>query len=993
MKPTRTLLSLGCGALFTSMLIAADAPAPAVEKDLSGELPRIKPLEVDEAMKTFEIAKGFKLERIAAEPLVNSPVAMCFDENGKLYVVEMIDYSEQGSDHLGQIRVLEDTNQDGIFDKSTVLAEGLSWPTALVCFDGGVFVGAAPDIWYLKDTNGDNKADIKKVVFTGFGRTNVQGLLNSFRWGLDSRIHGATSSSGGKITQPDNPSIAAVELRGRDFSFDPRKLDLRPETGGGQHGMYFDDWGRKFVCSNSQHALFIAFNDRYIARNPNMTAPDPRLNIAIDGGQAPVFRSSPIEPWRIVRTRMRVSGEVKGAIEGGGRAAGYFTGATGITIYRGDALGDEIKGLAFVGDVGSNIVHRKILVPDGIAFQAKRIDGHTEFLRSTDIWFRPVQFANGPDGCLQILDMYREMIEHPASIPEVIKKHLDTSSGQFRGRLYRVTPENYKHRPTPQMTSMSSAELVKLLAHDNSWHRETASRVLYERQDKSIVPQLKEMIVSGDRPLGRLHALSVLDALGELDEASVIAALKDSHPRIRERALIYAEGFTKSPAIAEAISKLATDEDIRVRYQLAFTAGEFPTAVKMPLLLTLLKSDGDDRWIQLAIQSSLTEGSYALFSELLKNESYRQAKENIPVLSSLVQQIIVQNKAQDVASLLKTIDEFAPADKALQDALYTAVLRVGGARVVPQFKSGARKEFLDALIAKNRDIVGASDATVSQRVAAIGLLKLSSSQEDIERLVGLLNPTEDLTVQSAALGALSAQSSTAIPGLLIGRWEELPPAVRTQAEELLFSRAAWTNDVLSRIEDKTLPPASLNLNRLQALVRGTDPKIKERAEKILKSLGSKSRAQVVEQYAGALTKEGDRTRGQAIFRTQCATCHRLENVGFETGSNLASIQNRGKEAILLNVLDPNREVNPEYLNYIVLQNDGRALTGMIRSESATSMNLVRAENQTDSVLRKDIEQIRSSGMSLMPEGMEKQINEQAMADLLTYLLTLDNPAN
>ena len=210
--------ALGCLGLLgmTGMGLSGRAAEPAKPPlpDFAAELPRIPPHEPAAAMETFQVHPGFHLEQVAAEPLVHSPVAVTWDENGRLYVAEMIDYSEQATEHLGAIRWLEDTNADGKYDKTGLLAEKLSWPTALICYDGGVFVGAAPDIYYLKDTDGDGKADINKTVFTGFSRSNVQGLINSFHWGLDNRIHGATGTVGGSVKRPDVENAPAVVLPG-----------------------------------------------------------------------------------------------------------------------------------------------------------------------------------------------------------------------------------------------------------------------------------------------------------------------------------------------------------------------------------------------------------------------------------------------------------------------------------------------------------------------------------------------------------------------------------------------------------------------------------------------------------------------------------------------------------------------------------------------------------------------------------------------------------
>ena len=498
---------------------------PVTGKDFQSELPRIKPLGPKEALKSFRLKPGYRIEQIASEPLVTDPVAMSFDEHHRLYVVEMKGYSEQENELRGQIRLLEDTNDDGKYDRSFVFASGLSWPTAIICYNGGVFVGAAPDIWYFKDSDGDHRADVKRKVFTGFGKSNVQGLLNSFRWGLDNRIHGATSSSGGIVKhaetakQKENPP---VNLRGGDFSFDPVTETMRRETGGAQHGLSFDDWGRKYVCSNSDHIQIVQLNAKYLTRNRLIPTPSVRRSIAADGPQAEVYRASPVEPWRLVRTRLRKAGLVRGPVEGGGRAAGYFTGSTGVTLFRGDAWKESERGLAFIGDVGSNIVHRKRIERKNGSVIAFRMDDESEFLSSTDIWFRPVQFANGPDGALHILDMYREVIEHPKSLPPEIKRHLDLTSGRNRGRLYRVIPQNFQQRFRTKPGELANEELIELLGHPNSWHRETASRLLYERiasgtLNGTVIPSIHEMVRKSNSALGRLHALYLLHSSNRLN--------------------------------------------------------------------------------------------------------------------------------------------------------------------------------------------------------------------------------------------------------------------------------------------------------------------------------------------------------------------------------------------------------------------------------------------------------------------------------------------
>lgn len=226
-------ISLAVTAWLGVRALPAQAPATAkpaaqtaaTEEDYSSELPRIPGLSPAEALKSFSVLPGFRMDQVAAEPLVADPVAIDFDENGRLFVCEMVDYSEQDKEHLGQIRMLEDVDGDGHFDKMTVFADKLSWPTAVACANGGVFVAAAPDIYFCKDNDGDGKADETRVVFTGFSRANVQGLLNSLQWGLDNRLHGASSTSGGEIRPGDDPKAKPIPVRGRDFAIDTRTME------------------------------------------------------------------------------------------------------------------------------------------------------------------------------------------------------------------------------------------------------------------------------------------------------------------------------------------------------------------------------------------------------------------------------------------------------------------------------------------------------------------------------------------------------------------------------------------------------------------------------------------------------------------------------------------------------------------------------------------------------------------------------------------------
>ncbi len=552
-------------------ILLCAAPLLAAEPPIN--LPRVPPTPPEKAAATCKVRPGFHVELMAAEPLIVDPVAMAFDENGRLYVVEMRDYSERRDEKLGRVKLLEDTDGDGRFDRATVFAEGLPWPTGIACWDGGVFVLASPELLYFKDMDGDGKADVHAMVFTGFGnlveKLNVQQLPNSLTWGPDQRIHGALGGNAGAVQNFARHGSPKVELRGRDFSFNPRAMDLRAESGGGQWGLTFDDTGRKFVCANSRHLMQVMYEDRIAARITDSPLPAPALDIAADGPQAEVFRRSPEEPWRVLRTKWRVSGQVPGPVEGGGRASGYFTGACGVTVYRGDAWPAEFRGDVFIADCGSNLIHRKKLTGD-LVQRGTRAPGEerSEFLASTDNWFRPVAFANAPDGNLWFADMYRETIEHPWSLPEPLKSKLDLNSGNDRGRIYRIVADASTAFPVLQFGKMTTAELVTALALANGWHRDTAARLLHQRQDKSAIPALialaEKLAENAEAPESRLVVLQVLRGLAALDDATLAIFLRDKDADVRA-------GTVRLCAKADLIAPLADDPSPRVRNEVAWT--------------------------------------------------------------------------------------------------------------------------------------------------------------------------------------------------------------------------------------------------------------------------------------------------------------------------------------------------------------------------------------------------------------------------------------
>ncbi|MCE9527297.1 MAG: c-type cytochrome [Planctomycetales bacterium] len=970
--------------------------ADAADKDYAAELPRIPPTEAKDAAKTFTVAKGFKMDLVAAEPLVTDPIALAIDENLRMFVVEMNGYSENRDEKLSKIRLLDDKDGDGKYETSKIFVDNLNWPTAIACWDGGIIVADAPDILWFKDTNGDDKPDERKILFTGFGLSNVQGLINSFNWGLDNRYYCSTSSTGAEATKPSDPKFKPLPLRGRDFALDCRNMNLEPTTGGAQHGLSFDDWGNRFICSNSDHIIQVMIEDRYLARNPYLAAATPKKSIAVDGPQADVFRTSRVEPWRVVRTRLRKKGIVPGIVEGGGRDSGYFTSATGVTIYRGSAWPKEFHGLAIVGDVGSNIIHRKRLEENGLEFKAVRIDEKSELVASTDNWFRPVQYANAPDGSLLVCDMYRETIEHPASLPPAIKKYVDLTSGRDRGRIWRIVPENFIQPKLEKLGNKTTEQLVALLEDPNGWHRDTAARLIYQRQDQKAVLPLVKLATKSASPLGRIHALYALAGLNELEAEMVFANLENENAHVRQHAVRLAERFIiDSPEIRKLLTeKLPKDDSLQVRYQLALSLGEFPAAIatRNVALAELAVKDGADPYMRTAILSSAQEGAGDLLLKLRNKADFRGTVPGREMIKLLATQIGKQQDAGDVIAVLQAITKLDQEDPATFQAIIQALAAKPGsnlAKDLEQITGGKAAEVMKAVFTSALKTAADDKQPVPKRAAAVKQLATGPLADSSELLTSFLEPTQPAELQAASLGALGSFDAPEVAGLLIDRYAAMSPRLKSQAADVLFSRTSWIVALLDAIEKEAISLGDVDPARLKLLTDHGDAAVRERAKKIVAKLQVTKRGDVLAAYKPVLEMKGDAARGKEAFKKTCAACHKLEGVGFELAPNLAAMKNRGPEAILLNVLDPNREVNPQYLNYVVQLEDGRTLNGIISAETATSLTLKRADNATDTVLRIDIDRLKSTGQSLMPEGLEKQVDKQAMADLLEYFKSLE----
>jgi putative membrane-bound dehydrogenase-like protein len=959
------------------------------------DLPRYPAVAPKDAVATWKVKPGFKVEFVTHEPQIRDPIAISFDENGRMFVCEMIDYSEERdrTPHLGRISVLEDKDGDGYYETSKVFADDFPLPTGLIWANGGLFVGATPNIWRLEDKDGDGRADVREKVFTGFGTglkaLNIQTLLNSFMWGQDNRIHVQSGSGNrGIISSPKRPDLPGEELASRDFWFDPRTYEFGFEPGGAQYGMSFDNYGRKFSCSNSDHLQFFVYDGRYGAKNPFFNLPPTRQSIAADGGAAEVYRISPDEPWRIVRTRWRIGGVVKGVVEGGGRVSGYFTGASGTTIYRGDAYGEDFVNNSFSGDSGGALVHRKKITPDGVSLIGRRPadEQNFEFAASADTWVRVVNFANAPDGTLHIMDMYREVIEHPWSLPEEIKQHLDLNAGNDRGRIYRIVPTGsaWQRRGRVSLGTASTAELVATLAHPNGWHRDTASRLLYERQDKSATPLLAKLMRESIAPLAQHHALGVLAGLGALSEESVLAGLSAADARVRERAIVSAEKLLAvgplSAALGAKLAALVTDADARVRCQLAFTLQAAPPLAAA--YAQLAARDFSDPWISAALLSAppaLVNGT--LFPALTRDLA--TAKKAAPFVAKLVEIRAASKPTEGYAALIDFVAQPGTSP------LWLRALGEGLRRAGTTIAKADTAHKLTAVFTRAAATAANSKAAPAARLEAIELLDVASYAQAREPLTACLASGNPEAVQAAAIKALAQHQTPEVTAALVSGWAAYTPAAKEAVLATLVARDDRATALLIAINGGKIKPSELPATQVQSLAHHRSPAVVALAKIALASVIPPSRAEMAMKFQPAIAATGDTARGLVQFQTRCIVCHKAGSTdGVPVGPDLITVKTKGREALLVGILEPHKEVAPQYIAYDVVTKDGNAYTGMIARDDAAGLALKIMGGAEITIPRANVRGSSSSGKSLMPEGLEAGMSVQDMADLLTFIETL-----
>lgn len=962
-----------------------------------------KPHSPQEALTTIKASDDFHLELFAHEPMVVDPVEVVFDEQGRAFVADMLDLPydpPNGKPARSRIVMLEDTDGDGKADKSTVFAEDVLQVSGLMPWKGGLIVPAAPNIYYMKDTDGDGKADVREVLFTGFYQGNPEAQITNPRLGPDNWIIFSNTGNAGRITSPKWPQHPAIEVRGADFRFHPVRNIAQPASGATQYGSTFDDWGNRFISQNTTHVRHVVVPMHYLLRSPLLEVASVN-NDPYGKRERLMWPISQPEQWRVERTKIRQQRYDEMKSERKEYAAGHITGAAGGTIYTGDAWPETYRGNLFTGDVSGNLVRRDILTPDGVSFTAAPAKEGVEFLASTDQWFRPTNFANAPDGMLYVTDMYRQTIETPLSIPEELQKRLklDFYRGDDMGRIYRIVPNNprVKRSLRVDLSKASVTELVALIENANGWHRDTAHRLLLERQDKGAAGPLRELARSTRNPVARMRALWLLEGIGSLEEADVLTALSDAHPGVREHAIRISESLPQSAKLEQALLARVKDSEVRVRFQLAFTLGNYDSPAAHQAVVQLAAAHGENPWFHTATLSSAANWPGQYFAMLLqqpgpswqKPELLRATgsligtrKQPAEVGKFLVDAGRLKNPAPALEGLARGLDISRAAQLAVPESALSRYF--AGKDTVRLAWSVASHFAAPAIFTRAAKEAFEESRPVEDRAAAIAALRGAPYETAFPVIRKALETNAAAPIQSAAVDTLSTFRKSEAATVILNAWKSYPPETRLRAASALLAQRDRIPLFLEALEKGTIDPVLIEVNARNRLLEDRDASIAARAKKIFASASS-DRDKVVAQFRDVATMSGDVARGKAAFEEACARCHAPRRKGGRVGPDLSGVNNKSKEELLEAILNPSRAIEPRFVNYVVTAKDGQMYDGVLASETPGAITLRGGAEEDVTILRSNIQEIRASGISLMPEDFEKTLNKQQLADVIAFL--------
>ncbi len=953
----------------------------------------------DEAVRRMVVPEGFHVEVFAAEPMVRQPLSASFDERGRLWVIEYLQYPNpaglkpvnvdqylrteydrvpepppRGPRGADRIKILEDTDGDGRADKATIFVEGLNLASGMALGYGGVFVGQAPYLLFYPDRDRDDRPDgDPEVLLTGFGLQDAHATVNSLTWGPDGWLYGAQGST------------VTARIRGHEFQqgiwrYHPlsRRFEVFAEGGGNTWGLDFDATGNAFGSSNGAYITFHMVQGGYYVKG--FAKHGPLHNPHAYGYFGPVAYH-------------------------GTKKGGHVT--PGGIIYQGDLLPARFRGAFIAGNLLSNAVYWHELKHDGSTFAGRHggtlIDAH-------DRWFRPIDLLVGPDAAVYVVDWYDKRAAH-----------LDPRDTWDRsnGRIYRVVYGERRKLAPFDLARLTSAELVALRTSANDWQAAMARRILAERHDRAVVPSLLSMIDSDRDETLALRDLWALSVSGGLDDRTALGLL--GHPLAAVRRwtirLLGDDGRMNGGLRAKLVALAAREPDPQVRSQLASSCQRWEAADAIPMLDRLAARDEDRKdthipnLIWWAFERQLRRDRAAVVSYLGTADAQRAPLVKVAVLERAARALASGATDGDFAACARFLaaapqnDQVASILDGMDQGLLGRRLERVPAPLVDSLSriweqsQPAPSPVLVCLLARMGHrpaieaaikLAGQHGVPLAQRISLIELIGQLARPEDLALLVSLLRSRPSESLALAAISALASFPQPVAAASLLNFYPSATGRARERILALLCGRPAWAKALIEAIASGQIAAKDLKPSHVQLVTQLSDPALLDRLEAVwgkVPRVGSPEKKQRIAEIRGLLPEgdKGNAARGKPIFKENCAVCHKLWNDGETIGPDLTGADRGDLDFLMTSLVDPSALVRKEYQGQTVALRDGRVMTGLVIDENDRQLTLVDSNRQKTVIARDSIEAIKASDVSVMPEGLLDKLTEPQIRDLFRYL--------
>jgi putative membrane-bound dehydrogenase-like protein len=971
-----------------------------------------KPLDAEESVKHMVTPVGFEVRLFAGDPAIHRPICMNWDERGRLWIAETVDYPNNrqpaGKGH-DRIIICEDTKGTGRADTFTVFADKLSIPTGFTFYKGGLIVVQAPHTLYLKDTHGDGVADERRILFSGWGTSDTHSGPSNLRYGLDNWIYGMVGYSGFKgVVGGEKLQFGQGFFR---FRPDGSKLEFLRSTNNNSWGLGFSEEGILFgSTANGNPSEYMPIANRYYERVRGWSSS------VLNG----IAGNAPMHP---------ITDKVRQV-----DFHGHFTAAAGHALYTARTYPQVYwNRTAFVAEPTGHLLSTFVIQPEGAGFRSRNA---WNLLASDDEWTAPTMAEVGPDGNVWVIDWYNYIVQHNPTPPGFKTGKGNAYETPLRdkthGRVYRVVWKEAKAAAPLTLQGAAPEKLVQTLRSDNMLWRLHAQRLLVERGQLDVLPALVKLAQDPSMDqvglnVGAIHALWTLHGLGALDgshaeaTAAAVAGLRHKSAGVRRNAVLVlprVEASTK--ALLEA--GMLRDADPQVKLAALLALADMPAsraaAEAVGVALTANDTIVQDPWLRHAATSAAaTQGRLflqaltlwhwrqppgdtlkALISRVAEHYTRGAPSKTIDSVLEALPAAIAPVRPAIIAGLARGWPKDQPAkldaqaDKALADLAPRLPLATRGQLVLLSERLGSKAlakyaaEIAASLLTQVQD-EKASDTARSAAAAQMIDFRPGDAKV-VSQVLALITPRTSPELARGLLAALGHSEAPSVAPALVKALPALTPGIRPAAVRVLLNRPAWTGALLDGLEKGTVPLTELSLDQRQGLASHPNPAVARRARKLLArggGLPNPDRQKVIDELLPLTKRTGDPAAGKLVFKNNCAKCHMHSGEGSKVGPDLTGMAVHPKDHLLVEIMDPSRSVEGNFRQYVVTTKDGQVLSGLLASESKTAIELIDAEAKKHAILRDDIDELQATNKSLMPDGFEKQLKADDVVNLLEFL--------